>query len=231
MISPLSATARSITLACQAVVSGRVLDSLTGAAPRGILLVRLIDRDTGKAYSLLQTILSDGSFAFHAAPERVFPRLAVQTYHLRVEAGASSYTPDAFDFDVGPVAGQPATVSVPEPTPGIGALHVRLFTGGGLPHTGINLSLDRQAVRLLGRVVVSTDPTAGVPGATIQQNPPGGDSTTADSGGFFAFSSPLPVVLSLQLRVSVTGFENTTMTYEPDYTRPTNQVTILLKPS
>ena len=82
MISPLSATARSITLACQAVVSGRVLDSLTGAAPRGILLVRLIDRDTGKAYSLLQTILSDGSFAFHAAPERVFPRLAVQTYHL-----------------------------------------------------------------------------------------------------------------------------------------------------
>ena len=141
------------------------------------------------------------------------------------------YTSASFDFDVGPVAGQPATVSVPVPTSGLDDMQVLLFTGGGLPRTDLSLTLDREAVRLEGRVVVSTDPAAGVPNATVQQNPPGGDSTTTDAGGYFVFPNPLPVVLSLQLRASATDFEDSTLAFEPDYTRPTNQITVPLKPS
>jgi hypothetical protein len=231
MTTTLPKTIRSITLARQATISGRVQDGLTGAAPRAPVTVHLLDRDTGDEYPMTGIVLADGSFAFHAAPERAFPQLAERTYHLRVEASAPRYTSDGFDFDVGPVANQPAEVVVPVPTPGIQDLNVRLFTAGGLPRTGISLTLDRESVRLEGRVVVSTDPNAGVANATVQQNPPAGPSTTTGSEGFFAFANPLPIVLSLQLRTSAASFENTIMTYEPDYTRPINRVTIPLKPS
>jgi hypothetical protein len=231
MITTLPTTVRSSTLARQALISGRVQDGLTGAAPLGRITVRLLDRDTGDEYPLRGTVLADGHFAFHAAPEKAFPGLAERTYHLRVEASAPRYTADGFDFDVGPVADQPAEVVVPAPTPGIQDLRVKLFTAGGLPRTGISLTLDREGVRLEGRVVVSTDPTAGVANATVQQNPPAGPSTTTGSEGFFAFVDPLPIVLSLQLRISAASFENTIMIYELDYTRPVNRVTILLKPS
>lgn len=231
MTTTLPATARSISLARQAIISGSVQDSLTGEAPRGILSVRLIDLDSGDDYPLAGKVLADGSFAFYAAPEKAFPRLAEQTYHLHVEANAPRYTSASFDFDVGPVAGQPAMVSVPVPTSGMDDIQVLLFTGGGLPRTDLSLTLDREAVRLEGRVVVSTDPAAGVPNATVQQNPPGGDSTTTDADGYFVFPNPLPVVLSLQLRASATDFEDSTLAFEPDYTRPTNQITVPLKPS
>ncbi len=231
MIMTLPKTVRSGTLARQAIISGNVQDGLTGAVPLGRITVRLLDRDTGDEYPLRGTVLAYGHFAFHATPEKAFPGLAERTYHLRVEASAPRYTSDGFDFDIGPVADQPAEVVVPVPTPGIPDLNVRLFTAGGLPRTGISLTLDRESVRLEGRVVVSTDPDAGVANATVQQNPPGGPSTTTGSEGFFAFVDPLPIVLSLQLRISAASFENTIMTYEVDYTRPVNRVTILLKPS
>lgn len=230
-MKPLPATVRSASLAQQAVVSGRVLDSLTGEAPRSPVTVRLIDRDSGADFPLLGTTRADGSFAFFASPETAFPRLAVQTYHLQVEAGAERYIPATFDFDAGPVAGQPAAASIPVPTPGIDPMQVRLFTGGGLPQTGISLSLDRKAVRLAGRVVVSNDPAAGVASATVQQNPPAGPSIVTGPDGAFEFAGFLPVVLSLQLRISAAGFETSTLSYEPDYTRPTNRVTVLLKRS
>lgn len=230
-MKPLPATVRSASFAQQAVVSGWVLDSLTGEAPRSPMAVRLIDRDSGKDYPLLGTTGPDGSFAFFASPETAFPRLAVQTYRLQVEAGAARYIPATFDFDAGPVAGQPAAVSIPVPTPGIANIEVRLFNGGGLPQADISLSLDREPVRLAGRVVVSNDPTVGVDSATVQQNPPTGPSVVAGPDGAFEFAGFLPVVLSLQLRISAAGFETSTLTFEPDYTRPTNQVTVLLKRS
>ena len=231
MINTWPTTVRSTTLASQAIISGRVEDGLTGAAPLGQTTVLLLDRDTGIEYPMRRTVLADGSFAFYAAPKKAFPQLVSRTYHLRVQATAPRYTSDGFDFDVGPVPDQPAVVIVPAPTPGIQDLPVRLFTAGGLPRTGISLSLDRVGVRLEGRVVVSTNPGVGVANATVQQNPPAGPSTTTGSEGSFAFVDPLPIVLSLQLRVSAASFENVTLTCEPDYTRPVNRVTIPLKPS
>lgn len=231
MTNPWPKTVRSITLASQAIISGSVQDGLTGAAPLGHTAVRLLDRDTGEEYPMRGTVLADGHFAFFAMPERAFPQLVDRTYHLRVQATALRYSTDAFDFDIGPIVDQPTVVTVQVPTPGVPDLSVRLFTAGGLPQTGISLTLDRVAVRLEGRVIVSTNPSLGVANATVQQDPPTGPSTTTGSDGSFAFVAPLPIALSLQVRISAASFENAIMTLEPDYTRPVNQVTIPLKPS
>jgi hypothetical protein len=224
-------TTRSGTLPVQALISGRVEDSLTSGAPRGALTVRLLDRDTGAEYPLAGRVLANGTFAFYGLPETAFPRLSVQTYHLRVEASAANYQADGVDLDLGPAAGQPALVTRPIPTPGIDDAQVQLFTGGGLPRTDLALSLDRNAVRLKGQVLVSDDPTTGVANAQLTQNPPGGPSTTADADGNFEFPSPLPVVPSLTIQITAAGFEPSTITYEPDYTQPLNELTIPLKRS
>ncbi|NLS75693.1 MAG: hypothetical protein GXY76_00395 [Chloroflexi bacterium] len=224
-------TVRSVTLARQAVIWGRVTDSLTHAAPRGALRVRLLDRDTGEPYPLASAVLLDGSFAFHGPPERAFPRLAERAYHLRIEASGPRYAPAIADLDIGPAAGQPALVTAPPPTEGVGALRFRLFTGGGLPIANLALALDRLAVRLEGRVVRSTDPAAGVAGATVQHTPPGGPSTATDLAGYFVFPDPLPVSLALPLEASKAGFDPATLAFAPDYDLAVNQVVIRLKPS
>ena len=227
----LPTTRRSGTLAAQALISGSVVDSLTSEPPRGALTVRLLDRDTGGTYPLAGRVLPDGTFAFYGPPEAAFPRLAMQTYHLRVEASAAHYQPDSLDFDLGPAGGQPALVTRSIPTPGIDDAQVLLFTGDGLPRSDINLSLDRDAVRLKGRVLVSDDPPTGVANAQLTLNPPTGPSTTADAEGCFVFPSPLPVALSLTIRITAAGFEPAEITYEPDYTQPLNVLTVPLRRS
>lgn len=226
-------TARSTTLAFQVLVSGSVQDNLTGNAPRGALTVRLIDRDTGDDYPLMGRVLPDGTFAFYGSPETAFPRLAEQTYRLRVEASVPNYQPDAFEFDLGPVAGQPELVTRPVPINGIADMQVQLFTGGGLPYTvDDTLTLDRNPVRLRGRVLVSDDPTEGVENASLEVVDPADSlSTTADAEGYFEFPDPLSVALSVQIVVTAAGFEPTTLTYEPDYSRPVNSLLIGLKRS
>ena len=76
MSTTLPTTARSVTLAHQAIISGSVQDSLTGEAPRGALTVRLIDLDSGDDFPLAGKVLADGSFAFYSPPERALPRPA-----------------------------------------------------------------------------------------------------------------------------------------------------------
>lgn len=224
-------TTRSATLALQVLVSGTVQDSLTGAAPSAALQVRLVDRDIGDDYPLPSCVQPDGSFAFYGTPEKVFPGLAGRTYHLQVEASATYYQSGTFNFDVGPASGQPALVARPIPIASIADMQVRLFTGGGVPRTGIALSLDRNQVRLRGQVRVSDDPTAGVAGAQLTLNPPAGPAATTDARGNFEFASPLPLSLVVTIEAKAAGFEDRTLQYEPDYTQPVNTLLVGLKRS
>ena len=224
-------TTRSVTLALQSLISGRVEDGLTNGVPYGALTVRLIDLDTGQDYPLPGRVLPDGTFSFYGLPETAFPRLAEQTYHLRVEAGAPNYQPGTLDFDLGPVAGQPAPVARPVPIDGIPDINVPLFTAGGLPHAGITLVLDRNAVRLRGQVHVSDDPTQFVAGASLELNPPSITTALAGGEGRFEFPDPLPVMESVTLQVMAPLFETANLTYEPDYSQPINDIQIGLKHS
>lgn len=227
----LPATRRSATLPLQVLVSGRVRDSLTGGVPRGVLRVRLVDRGTQAEWPLLGRVLPDGSFGFFGPADGAFPRLTERTYRLRVEASAPNYQADSLDLEVGPAAGQPALVTRPSAVDGIADMQVRLFTGGGLPRTGVQLSLNRNAVRLRGRVHVAGDPSDGINRAWVKVMTPPRSSTPTSADGRFELPDPLPVALSIQIRVSAQRFEPLTLTYEPDYTQPVNTLVIGLKRS
>ena len=222
---------RSTTLAYQALVTGRVLDSLTNAPPLGGLEVRLLDQDTDRDYPLAKRVHADGSFAFYGTPDLAFPRLETQTYRLRLEAHAPRYQMTNLEFEVGPLPGQPEEVSRTIPLAGVEDMRVRLFTAAALPQTDLALSLNREPVTLIGRILVSDNPTAGVGGAMLTVTAPPGPSTTTNTEGQYAFPSALPVTLAVQIEVQATGFESEVITYEPDYTRPENVLLIGLKSS
>ena len=133
---------RSATLSLQALISGRVEDSVTHTAPLTPVTVRLIDSDINEPYPLFQRILPNGQFVFYGKPETAFPRLATKPYNLRVEASAVNYQVAApHNIHLTATSGQPALVSVLTPTPGLGGIPVRSFTGGGLPIENILFSL------------------------------------------------------------------------------------------
>lgn len=224
------ATRRSTTLSLQALVSGRVEDSLTHAAPLAAFAVRLIDRDTAEDYPLAQRLMADGSFAFYASPEAAFPNFATRLYRLRVEASAPNYQTDFDDFDVGNVVGQPALTPFPTPAPGFSPILAHSFTGGGLPRSAILLSLSPNAVQLRGRVVRSDDAQQAIDGALIQLNPPGGASTVSQLDGTYQFAAPLPVQRTIPIRASRANFQIKDLVYELDYLSPVNELVISLVP-
>jgi hypothetical protein len=228
VLMSLPPTRRSATLGLQALVSGRVEDSLTHAAPLAAVTVRLIDLDSSQDYPLMQRALPDGVFVFYGKPETAFPLFATHTYHLRVEASASNYQTDFAEFDVGSTAGQPALVSFPVPTTGIGPIQAYSFTGGGLPVENILLSLSPNPVQLAGRVVISDEPAVGVDGANVRLDPPTGPSTTTDSAGYFEFAAPLGGVRSVAIRVTATGYQTKDLIYELDFLSPVNRLIIPL---
>lgn len=218
---------RSSTITLQSLVSGRVRDGLLGGAPRAPVTVSLIDRDSGEEQPLRRRVVEDGTFTFYGTPEREFPLVQTAKYRLRVEASAERYASDSFDFEVGPAPGQPALATRDVPLDG--PAPVRLFTLAQFPRRDIVLTLDPDAVRLRGRVVVSDDPATGVGGATV--GIPGGPTTTADGQGRFEFPNPLPVAGSIDLEVTASNFDTTQIEFEPNFREPTNSVVVPLKRS
>lgn len=225
----LPATRRSATLGLQALISGRVRDGLTEAAPLARAVVRLVDRDTDEAYPLPVQVSPNGAFAFHGKPQNAFPALVERAYRLRIEASAPHYRPRAIDLDVGPAAAQPTTVNRASRVAGIPDMRLRLFGGGGLPRTELQLDLERYPVLLRGRVHASDDPSVGISGARVWCRRPAGPTTGTDAQGRFVHPRLLPVALEVHLRVSASGFEPLIIVYQPDYTRPVNTLSIGLK--
>jgi hypothetical protein len=102
---------------------------------------------------------------------------------------------------------------------------VRLFTSS-LP-LRVDLTLQRRPVRLRGRVVDAAVPSRGVGGATLTIAAPD-LVAVGDASGDFAFAPELPLALSLEIRVSAAGYEDATLTFEPDYGRLENSLVIAL---
>ena len=221
------ATSRSTTLVKQVLISGSVRDMLTNGPPLGQLSVQLIDRGTGDAYPLPGRVHFDGRFAFYGSPETAFPLLDQQTYHLRIEASAPNYQPVSHEFDVAQVAGQPDLVSRPVPVETIPDIQVRLFTTN-LPVSNITLDISRTPVTLRGRVHVFGDPTTGVDNAFVAVI--GETGTLGDSEGYFELPNPLPLEVSMEIMAVAVGHEFERITFEPDYSKPVNYISIGLRP-
>lgn len=225
-------TKRSGTFTLQVLLSGHIQDALSGGAPKGRLVVRLIDPLTKDDYPLYGRVRSDGTFAFFGVPETAFPLISHQSYHLQLEASAPNYQSKTLEIEVKQMADQPQPVTYSIPLQNVEPMQVRLFTDknpDGLPKAGILLGLDRTQVRLHGRVVDASKPTTGLVNTNLQLNTPSGLSTTTDAQGNFKFPDPLPPVLSVDIKVSAPSFNNVTRTYDLDYTQPVNSLLIELK--
>jgi hypothetical protein len=218
---------RSSTIVLQSLVSGSVRDGLLGGPPRAPFTVRMLDRISGEEQPLSRRVLEDGTFTFYGTPERELPLVHSRRYRLRVEASAPRYAADSFDFDVGPAPAQPTLAARDVPLDG--PAHVRLFTLPQFPRRGIVLTLEPEAVRLRGRVVVSDDPGTGVAGASVRIQ--GGPVTTADAEGRFEFPNPLPVATLIDLQVTATNFDAAQIEFEPNFSEATNSIVVPLKRS
>ena len=223
---------RSATHPLQVLVSGRVLDPLAiDAVPQGPLTVQLTVTEVGSGerqnLPLRERVQPDGTFAVFGRPEAIFPRLAQQTYQLRLDASAPNYQRSAFEFTVGARLDQPQLITRTLPLTDIPPLSVHLFSAS-LPRTDIVLSLRRQAVRLRGRVLQCSDPSQGVAVATLTLT--GGPSTVTDTQGNFEFPTPLPLERSVTLTTAATGFETALIEYDLDYRQPINSTLINLMP-
>lgn len=224
---------RSRILSRQALIAGRVRDGRTGEAPGTAVAISLRDRDVaGRSHPLLATVTRDARFAFHGDPEVAFRGIASRPFRLQLEATAAGYRPATLDLDIGPAPGQPTAVEIPgllredviEPAP-----VASLFTGGGLPREGLDLVLEPEPVRLAGQVRNAAAPNQPVAGASVAIV--GGAAVSTDARGRFEFPDPLPLVTSVDLRVTATGFQEQVVDHELAYGAPVNRVSILLRPS
>jgi hypothetical protein len=216
---------RSSVLTRQVLIWGAIVDALTpGEGPRGALDVRLLDRNTNANVLLARKIQPDATYAFYGIPAKVFPPPGRdRTLQLRLEARAPGYLPAGVDIDLGLPANQPARVTRSYAELDLPDLPAVLYTAG-LP-LEVNLTLQRRAVRLRGRVVQAANPAEGVDGAQVTG---GGQTATTGGDGFFEFANPLPVALSISFTVTKAGFEDHTAAFEPDYTRPFNEWVVAL---
>ncbi|MDJ0573722.1 MAG: hypothetical protein QNJ65_00965 [Xenococcaceae cyanobacterium MO_234.B1] len=187
--------------------------------------IETTDRMVKGGFPLRVNVRPDGTFAIFGVPETAFPGIAEKTYHLRLEASAPNYEPATFDFDVGPITGQPELVARSIPLPEVPDTTVKLFTRD-LPRSNISLFLRRSAVRLRGRVIELNNLSQGIENATVSVA--NGPSATTGSDGKFEFSTPMPVKASIAITVSATYFDNKTFEYELNYNQTINSLLISL---
>lgn len=225
---------RSATLPLQVLISGSIQDSLTpGESPRSPVSVELyeINPVTGKRTecSLKVKVFANGAFSFFGVPETAFPRLGEKEYDLQLEASAPNYETRIFDFNIGPINGQPELVARPIPFPEIPDVQIKLLTSNNLPRTNISLSMNRKAVRLRGQVIEQNNLSQGVKDATVSVAS-GSNSITAftDRNGKYEFSALMPVRTSILITASATGFDSKTFEYELNYNQPSNSLLISL---
>jgi hypothetical protein len=224
---------RSLILSRQALISGQIRDGRTGEAPGTAVAIGLLDRDVPeRRHGLVATVTRDARFAFHGDPETALRGIATQTFWLRLEATATGYRTATLNLEIGPAPGQPTRVEIPgleredvlEPAP-----VAALFTGGGLPREGLRLVLDPEPVRLSGRVLSAAAPDQPIGGALVEIV--GGGAATSDARGRFAFPDPLPLVATVDVRVTATGFQEHLFDHELAYGEPVNRISVSLRPS
>jgi hypothetical protein len=216
---------RSRTLTTQSLVTGRVIDGLTGEAPRAAVTLRLIDRDDPDlgGHPLEHKITTDGRFSFFGDPDTAFPRIAEGQHRLRLEAEAAHFAPTAVDIDFGPSPGQPAAQAIA--IPGEQAATVNLFVGGGLPLELADLTLDPEPVGLDGRVLHRVT-GEGIAEATVELG--GGATVPTDENGRFTYAA-LPVEPNATFTVTAAGFEAQVVVHLIAYGRARNALVVSLQ--
>jgi hypothetical protein len=207
----------------QALVEGRVTDSITLRAPRAPARVSLVRVADGRPVEHVATnVRPDGWFSVHGDPLRMVPAQAIA---LRLEVVADGYRSAiaAITLTVDDLARVPRTIMVARAAAETTVL-------AGLPKT-CDLALEPLPVMLEGRVTRTEDPALAIPGATIAVTAPAAlPAVVADGQGRFRIG-PLPVAATLTLAIAAAGRIAAAPEFRPDYRRATNERSFTLEPS
>ena len=205
----------------QALITGRILDALTGEPAPGPVVVTVTDRNNpDRPPNLAVRLVAGGGYAVTGDPAVALP--AGVAAALRVTAMIDRYEPAIADIDIA----APDTVPAPV-TRTIGGRSLDLLLLNA-PLAIRDLTLTPRPVALTGRVVEADDRNSGLAGAAVQVTAPTPHGpATADADGFYTLAD-LPVAASLTVQVSAPGRITLTTDIRIDYRTPTNQRTFAL---
>lgn len=236
------APSRVSTHAFQALISGRVIDDRTGAAPATAVSLVLNGTNgdwTPENLRLALRQLDGGEFAFFGNPQAAFPDKTI-TYQLRLTARAAGYPDKVTDFAIGPLGSQPQEVIFNPPLAAIGPIPAVLFRGGGLPKQDLLIQLTLAPVTLAGEVLGAESPPVSLGGAEVKvkqayhiktgaiSNVNGLNAVTTASGGF---SLVLPVAQAVVIEIKkLPKYKAQTFTVSIDYANPVNRVKFSVVP-
>lgn len=203
----------------QVIVSGRVSDSMSGAAPRARPGVALLRTDDGRPVpGVAARVGADGLYAFHADPARA---LAPQAIALQVRVTAPGYRPAqaAVDFTAADLARVARSVAG-------GTVAVI----AGVPITR-DIALEPLPVALSGRVSEADDRAQPIAGATVTLTAPAAmGPVPTDAEGWFTLS-PLPVAPRVTLSITAPGHRPASIEHIVDFRNPINRGSFTLEPS
>jgi hypothetical protein len=209
-------------LSRQALVTGRILDALTGEPAPGPVSVSVIDRnDPERRLPVAVRVVDGGNYVISGDPRTALPQGIPVA--LRVRATAERYDPAEQDIDIA------AADTVPSPVMRtIGEREVELLLLDA-PLASRDLSLMPRPVTLTGRVVDAEDRRRGLAGASVRITAPSPRGpATADADGYFTLVD-LPVAATVTVRVSAAGHTTLTEDLPLDHRTPTNRRTFALE--
>jgi hypothetical protein len=214
----------------QALIVGRVEDTLTGRATLNLPTVELyyqtLPGQPTRRYPLTPRIYRDGVFVFVGSPTTTFPLLAPGSeLGLRLTVEAPGYESSSVDF----------SLSATELTP---VEQVRQIDGRDVtlallaaPLVQQEIALSPQPVHLSGRVVNEDNRDEPIVGAQVRViAPEARGPVTTDENGFFTLLN-MPVALVITVEVEQGGFATVEQDITLDYRRPVNEHTFALTPN
>jgi hypothetical protein len=211
----------------QALITGRILDALTGEVPLSPPSIELTYQPspggTPRRFPLFRNLLPGGLYAFVGDPLTAFPRLSGgATLDLRLTATAPGYQAATADFSL-----TPAQVTPTAQSRTIDERVFDLLLLGGPVHEQ-DLALQPVPLHLAGRIVDAEDRDTGLAGAQVDVTAPEARGpVTTDAEGFFTLRD-LPVAARITVRVELAPRPPLSTTVTLDYRHPVNQQTFAL---
>lgn len=214
----------------QALITGRIVDALTGGAllsqPALTLYYQTPPAAPTRPYPLAARLYPDGLFVFAGNPQTAFPRLSPgDTLGLRLTAGAPGYETQEIDFSLTDIdlALQPVTRT-------IGGQQVVIYMLDA-PVSTQEFTLLPLPLYLSGRVVEADNPDTPIANARVRVTAPENRGPAFTNANGFYTLPDMPLAQEITVRARRFGFDDLEKTIQLDYRQPVNQLDFALNNS
>lgn len=214
----------------QALITGRIVDALTGAAPLTQPALTLNYQTPPGApvrpYPLPARLSPGGLFVFAGNPQTAFPRLSPgSTLDLRLTASAAGYETQEIEFSLTDIdlALQPVTRTI-----GGQQVIIHMLDAPVSTQEFLLLPLPLQ---LSGRVVEADSPDTPIANARVRVTAPEGRGPVFTNADGFYTLPDMPLAQEITVRARRVGFAELTQIIHLDYRQPVNELNFALNNS